>query len=136
MGLLDGKGNPRPSYIAYGKLIESLGQKPTYLGYVLLNDKDYGFVFQGATGTVLSTWAPKGRADHVDFGQSVQIVDPVKDTISNANTYELTVAPILVLGVPDTILKQAKANKDKPLPMGRRLYKCKIGFHNHGRKEC
>lgn len=61
MGLLDGKGYPRPSYTAMSQMLEHFGQHPKFLGWVLLNDRDYGFVFQGAKGTVLVAWAPRER---------------------------------------------------------------------------
>src|SRR5450432_3559209 len=46
MGLLKRDGTPRPAYTAMAQMIRHLGQHPTYLGWVLLNGKDYGFVFQ------------------------------------------------------------------------------------------
>lgn len=118
MGLLDRQGNPRPAYTALAQMIEHFGQHPTYLGWVLLNDKDYGFVFRGAEGTVLCAWAPQGPADHVDFGQQVQVVDPLSGKTTTARAHELTVAPILVLGVPEKLVSEAKANQVKPLPWG------------------
>jgi hypothetical protein len=118
MGLLDRKGNPRPSYTALAQMIQHFGQYPSYLGWVLLNGKDYGFVFEGAKGTVLCTWAPQGPADHVDFGQEVQIVDPLTGKTTTARAHELTVAPIMVLGVPEKLVSEAKANQAKPLPWG------------------
>ncbi len=118
MGLLDAKGNPRPSYKAMAQMIKHFGQHPTYLGWVLLYDRDYGFVFQGAKTTVLSTWAPKGAPDRLDFGQAVQIVNPLTGDTTSANTYALTTAPILVLDVPANLVKQAKANKAKPFLWG------------------
>jgi len=48
MGLLDRNGSPRPAYTAMAQLIKYLGQHPTYLGWVLLDNRVYGFVFQGA----------------------------------------------------------------------------------------
>jgi hypothetical protein len=118
MGLLEADGTPRPAYTAYGNMIETFGQHPQYLGWVLLNARDYGFVFQGASGMVLSTWAPKGDPDKVDFGQEVQIVEPLTGNAVKASTYDLTVAPIFVLGVPDNLVALAKANKAKPFPWG------------------
>jgi hypothetical protein len=118
MGLLDGKGNPRPSYNAMAHLIEHLGQHPIYLGWVLLNDRDCGFVFHGAKGTVLATWAPKGSPDHVDFGTSVSIVDPLTGAATDAAAYDLTVAPILVLKVPEALVQRAQSNRTKPFPWG------------------
>jgi hypothetical protein len=118
MGLLDDKGTPRPAYTALAQMIQHLGQHPAYLGWVLLNDKEYGFAFQGAKTTVLVTWAHKGNPVHVDFGQSVQIVDPLSGHEISANTYDLTPAPILVVGMPPNLQAQAKANKDRSLPWG------------------
>jgi hypothetical protein len=100
------------------QLIRHLGPHPKYLGWVLLNGKDYGFVFQGAQGTVLSTWAPKGTPDHVAFGQPVEIVDPLTGAVTKADACDLTTSPVLVLGVPAALVAQAKANKAKPFSWG------------------
>jgi polysaccharide biosynthesis protein PslG len=118
MGLLKGNGEKRPAYTAMAQMIEHFGQHPTYLGWVLLNDKHYGFVFQGAKRTVLSTWASTRAADTIDFGQSVQIVDPLTGKITEAATYSLTTSPILIPGVPDKLVKLAQENKSKPIPWG------------------
>ena len=115
MGLLQRNGTPRPSYTAMAQMIRHLGQHPGYLGWVLVDDWNYGFVFQGAKGAVLATWA-RGAADHVKFGDAVQIVNPLTGTITKADSYELTTAPIFVLDVPAKLVAQAKQNKDKPLP--------------------
>ncbi|QEL16270.1 glycoside hydrolase family protein [Limnoglobus roseus] len=116
MGLLDNKGKPRPAYTAMGQMIKHLGQHPSYLGWVLLNDRHYGFVFQGAAGTVLATWASGGTPAVVDFGREVAIANPVTGNVVAATSYELTVAPVLVLGVPEPLVAQAKANAGKPFP--------------------
>lgn len=118
MGLIDAKGNQRPAYTALAEMIKHFGQQPTYLGWVLLNDKHYGFVFQGAKGTVLATWASSLATDQVEFGQEVQIVDPLTGATTQETTHELTIAPILVLGVPDKLVKLAESNKVKPFPWG------------------
>ncbi len=118
MGLLDRKGTPRPSYTAMAQMIQHLGQHPTYLGWVLLNEKHYGFVFQGTKGTVLVAWGRKGSADEISFGRSVQMVNPLTGDLTKADKHVLTVAPILALDVPDALLKQAQANTSKPLPWG------------------
>jgi hypothetical protein len=116
MGLMDARRRPRPAYTAMAQMIQHFGQHPTYLGWVMFNDKDYGFVFQGARGTVLVTWAPKGTTDHVRFGGSVQIVDPLTGRTTSASEYDLATGPILVLGVPADLVARAQANKAKPLP--------------------
>lgn len=114
MGLLQRNGTPRPSYTAMAQMIQHLGQHPVYLGWVFVDDWNYGFVFQGAKGPVLITWA-KGPADHVKFGQEVQVVNPLTGTAGKASAWELTPAPILVLDPPAKLVSQAKQNKNKPL---------------------
>lgn len=116
MGLLDAAGKPRPSYTAMGQTIKHLGPRPSSLGWVILNGKHYAFVFQGAKGPVLVTWAYKGIADEVDFGRDVPIVDPLTGQTSVASKYHLTTAPIIVGNVPDSLVAQAKSNKARPLP--------------------
>jgi hypothetical protein len=118
MGLLDDKGRPRPSYTAMAQMIKHLGHRPSCLGWVLLNDRNYGFAFQGASGTVLATWLTSGKPEVVDFGQEVKIANPLTGNVVTAKSYELTVAPILVLDVPEQLLTQAKANKARPFPWG------------------
>ena len=118
MGLLDGKGVPRPSYTAMAQMIEHLGQHPDYLGWLRLNDKHYGFLFQGAKTTVLVTWAHKGPADEVRFAHQVSVVDPLTGIVTLEDSHALTTAPVLILSVPEDLVKQAKANKDRPLDWG------------------
>ena len=118
MGLLDGKAQPRPAYHALSNLIRIFGPHPTYLGWLMLNDKHYAFVFQGAKGTVLATWASGTAADTVDFRKPVQIVDPLTGAAASSAAHSLTIAPILVDGVPDELVRTAKANKSKPFVWG------------------
>lgn len=115
MGLVQANGTPRPAFTAMAQMIKHFGQHPTALGWLLLNDKHYGFVFQGDKGTVLVTWTAKGT-DHLDFGKPVQIVNPLTGQITTSSTYDLTAAPTLILGVPDALVTQAKNNKVKPFP--------------------
>lgn len=124
MGLLDGQGVPRPAYTAMKQMILHFGQHPQYLGWVLVDDWNYGFVFQGAKGNVLTTWA-RGAADHVKFGQHVDIVNPLTGSTSKADRYSLTKSPILVLNPPAALVKQAQANKSLPLPWGGDFSKAK-----------
>lgn len=118
MGLLDNMGKPRPAYAAMGQMIKHFGQRPTYLGWVLLNERNYGFVFQGAAGTVLATWLTSGKPEVVEFGREVTIANPLTGNVVTAKSYELTAAPVFVLGVSDQLVAQAKANKAKPFPWG------------------
>jgi hypothetical protein len=85
---------------------------------VQINDIDQGFVFQGATDTVLAIWAPPGSTDNIDFGQPVQILDPLTGGLSNTQTYALTNAPVLVVGVPSSLVNQAQADLNLPYSWG------------------
>jgi hypothetical protein len=117
MGLLERSGKPRPSYTAMAQMIRHFGQHPAYLGWVMVNDRDYGFIFQGAATNVLVTWA-RGPAVRVEFGAPVQIVNPVSGVATQADGGELTSAPILVLGAPASLVARAKQNRNKPLSWG------------------
>ena len=101
-----------------GLLIEHLGQHPAYLGWVLINDKDYGFVFQGAKSTVLITWAPVGGSDNLKFSQPTQIINLLTGSATQARDFALAESPIMIVGVPADLLTQAKENKSKPFPWG------------------
>ena len=118
MGLLTGNLTPRPAYTAMAQMIKYLGQHPTYLGWVLIHDKDYGFVFQGATNPILVTWAPKGTKDDYDFGIPVTVVDPLTGTTTQTGPVTLTEVPIIVDGAPSDLVAKAQANKGKPLTWG------------------
>jgi hypothetical protein len=118
LGLLDGKGEPRLAYTAMAQMIQHLGQRPAYLGWVLLNEKHYGFVFQGVQTTALITWAYRGLAENVSFGKQVSIVNPLTGEMRQAEQQELTSAPALVLDAPAALVAQAKSNQTKPLPWG------------------
>lgn len=118
MGLLDGDGRPRPAYAAMGQMIRRLGQHPVYLGWLLVNGAHYGFVFQGAEGTVLVAWARSADGVSVDFGQMVKIADPMTGRVWRRRTLDLTRAPLLAMDVPAGMLAQAKANRGKPLLWG------------------
>lgn len=118
MGLIDAQGTPRPSYTAMQQLIKHFGNRPQYLGWVLLNDQHYGFVFQGAESTILCTWSRPGKPVVVDFGKEVRIANPITGNLSAARSYELTNSPILVLNVPESLITQARANKSKPFEWG------------------
>jgi polysaccharide biosynthesis protein PslG len=118
MGLLNSSGNPTPSYTALANLAAQLGGRPTYVGWVLLNDKDYAFVFQGPTNTIMAAWAPPGSTDTVDFGQVTQTLNPVTGSTAHAASFSLSNAPVLVIGVPSGLVAQAQTNRNQPFPWG------------------
>jgi len=124
MGLLEANGTPRPAYIAMAQMIRYLGQRPTYLGWLLLNDKDYAFIFKSdeinlqgpGRGSVMIIWAPKGTQDTIDFGKQVAIVDPLTGTATQAGTYALSDAPVIVYHTPANLVTLAQDNLTKPFP--------------------
>ena len=118
MGLVDANGNPRSAYTAMSQLIQYLGSQPIYLGWVLLNDRDYGFVFQGASTTVMVAWALPATVDKVNLGQSLQIVDPTTGTSFKSNIVMLTNAPVLIIHIPSGLINTAKNNRGRPFPWG------------------
>lgn len=118
MGLIDAKGKPRPAYTALAQMIRHLGQNPRYLGWTLLNDRNYAFAFQGAKGPVLVTWASRRTTDEIRFSKPVVIVNPLTGDETKSDKHALTPAPIIVSGVPEDLLKQAASNKGKPLSWG------------------
>ncbi len=118
MGLLRGDGTERPAYRAMSNLTRHLGPNPRYIGWVLLNGRDYGFVFEGASARVMATWARPGGTDVVNFGARVRIVDPISGGEIVAETGSLTKAPVLVVGVPPALVTRAGANKSLPFPWG------------------
>lgn len=118
LGLLTGKGEKRPAYIALGELIKALGPDPKYVGWILLNEKHYGFVFDGPKGPVLVTWAATRETDTVDFGRPVEITNPLNAAGTKTATWPLTTVPVIVQGISPDLVSQAGANKLKPFPWG------------------
>jgi hypothetical protein len=116
MGLINNAAQPTPSYTALKNLSQALGAHPRSDGWVLLNNKDYGFVFRGAKTTVLAAWAPPHSTDTVDMGQPVEIMNPVTGAITHGDSVRLTNVPILVLGVPPGLVTKALADKGQPFP--------------------
>lgn len=118
MGLLDQKGNPRPAYMALGEMIKHLGQQPKFLGWVLLNEKHYGFAFYGEKGPVLVAWSYRNATDTTALSKPVAVIDPLTGGSSQTASLSLTGAPLFVLIPPAELLEEAKANLGRPLPWG------------------
>ncbi|HRT08130.1 MAG TPA: hypothetical protein P5233_07040 [Candidatus Paceibacterota bacterium] len=118
MGLLDSGGRPTPAYAALSNLAVHLGPNPAYRGWLLLDDRNYGFVFQGAGNTVMAAWAPPQTTNLVSFGEPVAVLDPVGGRLTQSATYSLSNAPVLVIGVPPALVAQAETNRLRPFPWG------------------
>ncbi len=118
MGLLRGDGSSRPAYAAMSNLTRHLGPNPRYIGWVLLNERSYGFVFEGATGRVMATWARPGTTEVVKFGSRVRIVDPITGIEIASEAASLTRSPVLIVGVPPALASRAQANRSLRFPWG------------------
>jgi polysaccharide biosynthesis protein PslG len=135
MGLLDENGKPRPSYTAMAQMIQHLGNNPRYLGWVLVNGHDFGFVFRSAKGAVLVAWAPGDAADHVEFAQQVDTLDPQTAHTGAAHAVELTSSPILIENLPATLVSQAQRNRVRPFPWDGDFTRAKSVFVRMNRTE-
>ena len=118
LGLLDQNGKPRPAHTALASMIRHLGQHPVYQGWLLLNGRHHGFVFEGAKGRVLVAWGRKGTPDSMKTEKPVRVMDPLTGRITETDSVPLTVAPVLVLDVPPALAREAVANINKPLHWG------------------
>lgn len=117
-GLLADDGTERPAYTAANTLIDELGALPQYVGWVLLNDQHYAFVFQGTRGPLLISWARPGTTPVVDLGGSVTIVDLATGQSQNGSTLTLDSAPRVARPIPEGLVTQAAANHSLPFPWG------------------
>ncbi|HEY2735781.1 MAG TPA: hypothetical protein VGI70_17405, partial [Polyangiales bacterium] len=117
-GLLDASGMKRASYTALTQLIARLGPVPRYLGWLLFNDRDYGFVFLSGKDGVMVTWAPPGMTDDVTFPSAVMLLDPNTGKLTSASKVSLGNAPMIAIGLPASQLTAAKQNRKKPFPWG------------------
>lgn len=120
-GLIAGNNGQAPkrlSYTSLTQLIKALGQVPRYVGWVLLDGKHDGFVFEGADGAVMAAWAGPGVIAKVAIAGKVRVVQPRTGAVAEATGVELTNSPVLVVGVPAKLVSEARANAKKPFPWG------------------
>lgn len=115
MGLLDGKGNPRPAYNAMAQLIKYLGQRPVCLGWDVKNGI-YEFDFTGAEGPVVITWASK-PIDSSGSTNGIRIIDHLSGP-AMSGFHELTSSPVLWALQSGTSLRQPSMHKAPPFPWG------------------
>jgi hypothetical protein len=111
----NGKGQKRLSFTAMTQMIKNLGMTPKSIGWVLLDNTHYGFIFEGP---VMATWSRPGTTAKVAMGGKVRVVRPRTGEVAEAEALDLTPSPTLVLDVPAALVAQAKANVGKPFPWG------------------
>ena len=123
-GLLNRDGSPRASYEMLKTLRTLLGAAPKYQGWLALgrDGRGYGFVFQGESAAVLIAWMPAGKTDQtLSFTDDVQAIaspSAAATTLKAGQPLELTDAPVIVVGLPSELVKQARANANKSFPWG------------------
>ena len=120
-GLIAGNTGSAPkrlSYTALTQLIRALGQAPRFVGWLLIDGKHYGFVFDGPSGAVLATWSAPGVSAKVSLGGKVRVVQPRSGEATESTSIELTNSPVLVDGLPARIVADARANVGHPFPWG------------------
>lgn len=118
-GLIEGgKDNwqPRPSYLAVQTLIEHLGQTPNYIGWVLLNDEHYGFVFENDDKHILVTWPRSENASTLNFSAEVLAINPLTQETELSDTHQLPDHPMVYSEVPMSLVNEAAINVMKPFP--------------------
>lgn len=121
-GIIRADWSLRPVYHALANMTTLLGSEPRYLGWINVGGEGYGFLFQGKTGPVLSTWAVKGKEgpSSVRFGRDVQVLDVLGTSapLPSGTPLTLTRSPLYVTGLPPDLVEQARANQGKSFPWG------------------
>ncbi len=115
-GILDGQGNTRPSYHALTALIDAVGAEPNYLGWLILEQGSYGFVFSRDGSYVMVAWAPPGLEVQVRLDREVTVLDPITGRRTKAPDVALTSAPVLVSGLSEGYGVEARSNAARPFP--------------------
>lgn len=111
----------RPVYHAFKNMTALLGAEPAYLGWVNVGGNGYGFVFQGARGPVLVSWALKGTEGvQASFAGDVVVADVSGNAtpLGAGQGVKLTRSPIYATGLPAALVAEAKANRAKDFPWG------------------
>ncbi|MFA4943763.1 MAG: endo-1,4-beta-xylanase [Lentisphaeria bacterium] len=141
-GLIRHDWTVRPSYVALKTLTTQLGPEPRSIGWLDVGGGGYGFMYQGANGPVLATWAPlekeaKAKDVKTKFSGAVTVVDLTgkKTPLAAGAELALTRTPVLVTGLPAALVQQAQANAAKPYPWGgdyahAQQVTCKLGVAN------
>lgn len=116
LGLVDAAGRPRQAYRAMETLIRHLGRTPRYAGWLLLNGRHPAVVFEGPLGPVAVAWtATAVPRETVAFTQPVTVVNPLRSGVQAAREPELSRDPVLLTGIPASMVAKAATNRARPL---------------------
>lgn len=115
-GLIDAKGGHRNAYVALTALIEYISTTPRYLGWVLLPQSNYGFVFAHQQSVVMISWSRSVVEPMLEFDSTVEVLDPVSGKRTLSQQVILTHSPLIMRGLSSDWSQRAQANVSKPLP--------------------
>jgi hypothetical protein len=115
-GLVDPNGVKRPSFAALRSLVDALGEQPQYLGWTMLAERAYTFVFKAAQGPLAITWAPPDTQLELALDQEVSVLTLGTAKVTRSKSVKLTNAPVLLRGIPDAVVELARASQGKPFP--------------------
>ena len=112
--------SPRPSYVALKTMTTVLGPEPEYLGWLNLGKGGHGFAFRNAGKSVLVAWALPGREEQVSFASPVKLTDLTgrESPLAAGKKLALTSTPVFLGDLPENLVKEARANRDKAFPWG------------------
>ncbi|WOJ91232.1 glycosyl hydrolase [Methylocapsa polymorpha] len=119
-GVIRADWTPRPSYDALKAMIDALGQKPQYLGWLDMDKGGYGFLYRGRNEDVLAVWSPPGTEHKITFPADVGVIDLAggDSTLRAGQGLTLTGTPLLLTKVPASLARQARDKAGKPFPWG------------------
>lgn len=117
-GLVDKFGAKRPSFAALHSLVSYLGEEPRFLGWTTFAEKAYGFVFQGSKEPIMVAWTPPMTRHDLDLGQKLKVARPGYADEMELTGYTLRESPVIIAGLPTSVVDEAKANVGKAFPWG------------------
>ncbi|MBC8869809.1 MAG: cellulase family glycosylhydrolase [Planctomycetes bacterium] len=120
MGLIrsDPNWTKRPSCDALRTLTGLLGPRPERLGWLNPTGQSHGFVFQGAAGPVLVTWAATDQGDTLRLPAGLTTIDLAgkATAIEAEQDLALTRVPVFVTNLPPGWVADARSHRDQPFP--------------------
>jgi hypothetical protein len=113
-------GDSRPSFVALRSLVQNLGEEVHYRGWLAFGPSGtdgYGFVFRGKK-PVLVAWSRPGATAKVSLAAPAVVIQPQTGATATTSDVALTNSPVIMSGIPEALLQEARANATKPFPWG------------------
>ena len=99
-------------------LTHYLGRSPKYLGWVLVDDRQYGFVFEGSSTRVMVTWAHAGLYGRREvWTRRANCGCNFRRRCHSEASFPVR-GNGACCGAPPAIVARARANKSLPFPWG------------------